>query len=190
MSAVDESKRVIVEEETRGLLETPYRDAQLQALMLGDHDVMEILRGDLSKKITMLDGWLELFTQQGNITQEQYDDLRFELHKMEKTLDRFLRLQPYIMLNSPLMRLTWIDDEEAKYLKLRVSIMIQRDLITINEEELDSIDLNFFDSLELLCHNAINDSRKGFKAGQITEQRKKIEFVGEGEQKKKRFLLF
>lgn len=158
----------------QAMMDESSSDVVLQGLMVDDSELKRILKGDVLEPLNTLAEYVVLFDKAQAIDHAQAERIGDLLEKINARMVKFQRLIPYQILLSPLMRLTNIDEKAAKLLKLRISLMIGRDLLDINEDELEMADVNFYDALELACFNAVSDSTKGWKANVVTEQRKII----------------
>jgi len=159
-------------------------DIVLQGLMVDDSELKRILKGDVLDPLNTLGEYVVLFDRAKQIEHEQAAAIIELLGKINARIVKFQRLLPYQFLLSPLMRLTNSSQKEVDLLKLRVSLMVSRDLLDIEEDVLEMTDVNFYEALEIMCHNAIQDSLMGNKIRAITEQRKIIKTTIEEERPK------
>jgi len=172
---MDWARQVAIQtQQQKAQLEESTTDVVLQNLMLDDSDLKRILKGEVQEPLEQLQAMVLQFAQLKSMDNDQAFKILELLRTINSRLRRFQRLIPYVILLSPLMRLTNIDEKEEKKLKRKVSIMIRRDILDMDEEELELTDVNFYDALKIICWNAITDSRMGWKARIATEQRKII----------------
>jgi len=182
LSAVDQQTRQAQSEEYAP-------NFVLQSLMIDDRNLRFILTGQIQEPLSQLKQMVMDFGALDKIDKGHSALILELLGKINSNLTRFRRLTPYMLLTSHLMRLTYLTEKDAKILKRRVSIMIRRDILDIDEEELELTDINFYESIKILCFNGIDDSIQGFKLRNLTEQKKTItnEFK---ETRKKRWGIF
>lgn len=162
----------------------------LQSLMVDDRYLKEILKGEILEPLNMLEGLMKDYMVLERIDKAHYDKIMELLMVLNDNFSRFRRCMPYLILTSHLMRLTYITQKDAKALKRRVSIMIRRDLLDIDEEELELADVNFFEALKIMCWNAIDDSVEGYKLRAVTEQKKFITTEFTEPKRKKKWGIF
>jgi len=176
-------------QQQRAQLEESSTDILLQNLMIDDSDLKRILKGEVQEPLNQLQEIIIECSTQQKISVEQAVKILGVLKTLNFRLSKFQKIVPYLILLSPLMRLTNIDEKEVRMLKRRVSIMIRRDMLDMDEEELELTDVNFYEALKIMCWNAIGDSLMGQKARIVTEQKKIIE-TRFTEPKKKGFRKF
>ena len=176
MSDIEIARQAALQvQQQRAQLEESPTDIVLQNLMIDDSDLKRILKGEVQEPLNQLqDIIIECNTQQ-KIDVEHAVKILEVLKTLNLRLAKFQKIVPYLILLSPLMRLTNIDEKEVRMLRRRVSIMIRRDILDMNEEELELTDVNFYEALKIMCWNAIGDSLMGQKARIVTEQKKIIE---------------
>lgn len=185
MSDAEFARRVAVQvQQQRVQMEQTGADVLLQNLMVADSDLKRVLKGEIQEPLDMLRDLIIDYAEFDKIKIKDASKILNILKTINKRISRFQRLVPYSMLLSHLMRLTNIDEKEMRYLKRKVSIMIRRDILDMDEEDLELTDVNFYDSLKIICWNAINDSLHGWKAKVVTEQKRIIEQEFKEPQKK------
>lgn len=162
-------------QQQRAQLEESTTDIFLQNLMIDDSDLKRILKGEVQEPLNQLQELVIECNTHQKIDVEHALKILEVLKTLNLRLSKFQKIVPYLILLSPLMRLTNIDEKEVKMLKRRVSIMIRRDILDMDEEELELTDVNFYEALKIMCWNAIGDSFMGQKARIVTEQKKIIE---------------
>ena len=176
-----------------GAMEDRTFDSMLNNLFVDDSYVKAILRGDVQEPLNNLTELIETCKTVQRIDVEHYDAICCWLKQINEKLVRYQRLTPYVFLLSQLMSLTNITEKEAEMLKHRVSIMIRRDILDIQEEDLNMEDVNFYDGLKILIFTKINDSREGWKARLLTQPKKEIAYRWEDNSpsnRKKKFGIF
>ena len=175
----------------RAMLEESPTDIILQSLLVDDSDLKRILKGEIHEAIQEL----SQMVLDASAMQRIDNPLAFKIlgvcKQVNVQLAKYQKILPYLMLLSPLMRLTNITAKQARILKLRITVMVHRDLLDIDEDELELTDINFYESLKLLCFNAVDDSVMGWKANVVTEQKKVIETrLVENRQRKRKWGIF
>lgn len=167
-------------------------DAVLNNLFVDDSYIKKILRGDVQEPLNSLTELIDSCKVKGTIDQTHYVAIASWLKEINAKLVRYQRLTPYLFLLSQLMSLTNVTEKEAYQMKCRVSIMIQRDKLDIDEEQLTIEDINFYDGLKLLIFTKINDSVNGWKARLLTQPKKEFihTFTDNTPQRKKRLGIF
>lgn len=88
--------------------------------------------------------------------------------KVDDQLAHYKRMVPYLILLSPLTRLSNLTPKEVNHICLQIDIMIGRDKLMSSGEDDNYGDANFWDSLGLGCKLAVHDSAGGWKFKGLT----------------------
>jgi len=176
MSDTQFLKRVAQQiQQQRAQMEETTPDIILQNLMIDDPFLKQILKGEIQEQLYQLqDIIIECSTHQ-QIDIEHAGKILEVLKTMNSKLARYQRLKPFLMMLSPLVGLTNFSQEQADQMKRRVGIQISRQIVNIDEEELEADSINFWESLESLIWIKLQDSVEGWKPRIVTEQKKVIE---------------
>jgi len=162
----------------------------LQQLLLEDHKIHSLILGDLEKERKLLNELLhigqEFKTLDNNLAQEILETLK----RIERILIRYKRYRPYLFILNQLTRTTYFTEKEAEQLKKEIALCISRDLLDMDEDELELTDINFLTLLEKACQIAVQDAVRGWKARVVTEQRRRVVFEGSESEKKKPWWKF
>jgi len=180
----------------------PNIDMILQSLMIDDTDVKRILKGEIQEP---LNRFRELIENLNQLIVECYKNKAVDpivgkdilacvqdgyplMEKIEKQLARYFHNIPYLLLLSPLTRLSNVDGKKVEALCRKVGIMIGRDKLMSVGDESSFENLNFYDALEILINLAFHESEAGWKAKVVTEEKKTVQTVitdTTGQRKKK-----
>jgi len=185
----------------------PNIDLILQSLMVDDTDVKRILKGEIHEPlnrfrqcITDLSATALDCYKLKSIDNEQGKELLFQIgesqklmNKIELQLARYYHMVPYLLMLSPLVRLSNIDGKRVEAYCRKIGIMIGRDKLMSSWEEASYETHNFYDALQMLIELALHESQEGWKARIVTEEKKQVTTVIQdkgGLQRKKRFGVF
>jgi len=177
-------------QQQKAQMEESTPDIMLQNLMIDDSYLKRILKGDIQEPLDNLSALIIECTQHQKIDNENAFKISELLRTINSQLAGYKQLKPFLMLLTPLMALTNLDEKQIKKLKRRVSIMVRRVMLDMDEDDLESSDVNFWEALKLIVWNRIDDSLHGWKANVVTEQKKIIETRFTEPPKKKRFGIF
>jgi hypothetical protein len=167
-------------------------DQILQSLMLDDTDVKRILKGNIQEPLNKLQQLTIQCFQMQQIDKEQGYKIIELLKDINGQMKHYKRMIPYLLLLSPLMKLSNISEKEAASLRRRVGIIIMRDRLDQEDEEDALQEANWFDSIEMLVNAGINCSINGWMIKQIAEERKTVNTVIQDStlQRKRKFGVF
>jgi len=167
-------------------------DQILQSLMLDDTDVKRILKGNIQEPLNKLQQLTIQCFQMQQIDKEQGYKIIELLKDINGQMKHYKRMIPYLLLLSPLMKLSNISEKEAASLRRRVGIIIMRDRLDQEDEEDALQEANWFDSIEMLINAGINCSIEGWMIKQIAEERKTVNTVIQDStlQRKRKFGVF
>lgn len=167
-------------------------DQILQSLMLDDTDVKRILKGNIQEPLNKLQQLTIQCFQMQQIDKEQGYKIIELLKDINGQMKHYKRMIPYLLLLSPLMKLSNISEKEAASLRRRVGIIIMRDRLDQEDEEDALQEANWFDSIEMLVDAGINCSINGWMIKQIAEERKTVNTVIQDStlQRKRKFGVF
>jgi hypothetical protein len=167
-------------------------DQILQSLMLDDTDVKRILKGNIQEPLNKLQQLTIQCFQMQQIDKEQGYKIIELLKDINGQMKHYKRMIPYLLLLSPLMKLSNISEKEAASLRRRVGIIIMRDRLDQEDEEDALQEANWFDSIEMLVNAGINCSIEGWMIKQIAEERKTVNTVIQDStlQRKRKFGVF
>ena len=182
----------------------PNIDLILQSLMVDDTDVKRILKGEIHEPLNRFRQCItDLSTtaldcyKLKSIDKTQGEDLLFQIgesqklmNKIELQLARYYHMVPYLLMLSPLVRLSNIDGKRVDAYCRKIGIMIGRDKLMSSWDEGSYETHNFYDALQMLIELALHESQEGWKARIVTEEKKQV--ITEihdrtGQQRKKRF---
>jgi len=185
----------------------PNIDMILQSLMIDDTDVKRILKGEIQEP---LNRFRELIENLNQLIVECYKNKAVDpivgkdilacvqdgyplMEKIEKQLARYFHNIPYLLLLSPLTRLSNVDGKKVEALCRKVGIMIGRDKLMSVGDESSFENLNLYDALEMVIDLALHESENGWKARVVTEEKKTVQTVitdQTGGQRKKKWGIF
>jgi hypothetical protein len=185
----------------------PNIDLILQSLMIDDTDVKRILKGEIHEPLnrfrqcitdlsaTALDCYKikSIDDEQGKEILFQIQESQKLMNKIELQLARYYHMVPYLLMLSPLVRLSNIDGKRVDAYCRKIGIMIGRDKLMASWDEESYETHNFYDALQMLIELALHESQEGWKARIVTEEKKQV--ITEihdktGGQRKKRFGVF
>ena len=183
----------------------PNIDLILQSLMIDDTDVKRILKGEIHEPLnrfrqcltdlsaTVLDCYKvkSIDDGQGKELLFQIQEAQVLMNKIELQLARYYHMVPYLLMLSPLVRLSNIDGKRVDGYCRKIGIMIGRDKLMSSWDEGSYETHNFYDALQMLIELALHESQEGWKARIVTEEKKQViteihDKTG-GAQRKKRF---
>lgn len=186
----------------------PNIDLILQSLMIDDTDVKRILKGEIHEP---LNRFRQCVGELSDLTLDcvKFQSVDFEqgkkllgviaesqmlMGKIELQLARYYHMVPYLLMLSPLVRLSNIDGKKVDAYCRKVGIMIGRDKLMSSWDETSYESHNFYDALTMLIELALHESQEGWKAKIVTEEKKQviteIRDRTSGAQRKKRFGIF
>jgi hypothetical protein len=183
-------------------------DLILQSLMIDDTDVKRILKGEIHEPLnrfrqcitdlsaTALDCYKfkTIDDGQGKEILFQIQESQVMMARIELQLARYYHMVPYLLMLSPLVRLSNIDGKRVDAYCRKIGIMIGRDKLMSSWEEESYETHNFYDALQMLIELALHESQEGWKARIVTEEKKQviteIHDRSASSQRKKRFGLF
>jgi len=185
----------------------PNIDMILQSLMIDDTDLKRILKGEIQEPLNRLRDTIELLNQtviecvkaksvDGGEAQEILAavlDVKPLMERVEARLTRYYHMVPYLLLLSPLTRLSNLTQQMVDALKRKIGIMIGRDKLMASGGDESFENANFWDALQIACEIAVQDSLGGWKMqGVVTEKRQVSTIIEDrsAQQRKKRFGVF
>ena len=179
----------------------PNLEMALQGLMIDDTELKNILKGEIQIPLNRFREIVEDLNQivvecfkkqlidssQGQEILARVQEIRPLMEKIDMRLTRYYKMVPYLLVLSPLTRLSNLTVQIVEGLKRKVGIMIGRDKLMASGSDESFEDANFWDALEIACCIAIQDSLGGWKMqGVVTEKRQVSTIIEErGPQKKK-----
>jgi hypothetical protein len=164
----------------------PNIEIVLQGLMIDDTDLKRILKGEIQEPLNKLREIVENLNQiviecfktqsvepeQGKEILGAVQGIKPLMEKIEVRLTRYYKMVPYLLVLSPLTRLSNLTVPMVESLKRKVGIMIGRDKLMASGGDESFENANFWDALEMSCCIAIQDSLGGWKMqGVVTEKR-------------------
>jgi len=174
----------------RQVVEEPSSVEVLQRLLLDDRKIESLLLGDLENEKKMLNELIFAGFQSGSLNKELAEEILETLKRIERIVKSYKRYRPYLFILNQLTRTTYFTEKEAEQLKKEIALCISRDLLDMDEDELELTDINFLTLLEKACQIAIQDAVRGWKARVVTEQRRRVVFEGSESEKKKPWWKF
>ena len=175
-SDIDLARQAAIQyQQQKAQMEETTPDAILQGLMIDDADLKLMLKGEIQEPLNRVRELIVEFSALEKMDNEHARRIIELLNTLDSRLARYQRLKPFLMLLSPLVGLTNFSEKEAVMWKRRVSIMIRRQILDMDEEELEIDDVNFWESLKMLIWIKITDSVMGWKPRIVTEQKKIIQ---------------
>jgi len=185
----------------------PNIDLILQSLMIDDTDVKRILKGEIHEPLnrfrqcitdlsaTALDCYKikSIDNEQGKEILFQIQESKVLMDKIELQLARYYHMVPYLLMLSPLVRLSNIDGKRVDSYCRKIGIMIGRDKLMSSFDEGSYETHNFYDALQMLIELALHESQEGWKARIVTEEKKQVTTLiqdNAGRQRKKKFGIF
>jgi len=182
----------------------PNIDLILQSLMIDDTDVKRILKGEIHEPLnrfrqcitdlsaTTLDCYKikSIDNEQGKEILFQIQESKVLMDKIELQLARYYHMVPYLLMLSPLVRLSNIDGKRVDSYCRKIGIMIGRDKLMSSFDEGSYETHNFYDALQMLIELALHESQEGWKARIVTEEKKQVTTLIQdktGGQRKKKF---
>ena len=182
----------------------PNIDLILQSLMIDDTDVKRILKGEIHEPLnrfrqcitdlsaTALDCYKikSIDNEQGKEILFQIQESKVLMDKIELQLARYYHMVPYLLMLSPLVRLSNIDGKRVDSYCRKIGIMIGRDKLMSSFDEGSYETHNFYDALQMLIELALHESQEGWKARIVTEEKKQVTTLIQdktGGQRKKKF---
>jgi hypothetical protein len=135
-----------------------------------------------------------------SIDDEQGKEILFQIqesqklmNKIELQLARYYHMVPYLLMLSPLVRLSNIDAKMVAMFCDQVDIIILRDKAMSSWSDDNYETENFYTAIGILMKLALHESEEGWKARIVTEEKKQV--ITEihdktGGQRKKRFGVF
>jgi len=174
----------------RQVVEEPSSVEVLQRLLLDDRKIESLLLGDLENEKKMLNELIFAGFQSGKLDKELAEEILETLKRIESIVKSYKRYRPYLFILNQLTRTTYFTESEAEQLKKEIALCISRDLLDMDEDELELTDINFLTLLEKACQIAVQDAVRGWKATVVTEQRRRVVFEGSGSERKKPWWKF
>lgn len=208
MSSTDYVKAVAMQTSMQTSPQTdPTIDMMLQSLMIDDTNIKQILKGEIQQPLNQFKELvqnlnsllIECFKNKQISTTEinrllvVLQEFKPVLATIEKRLARYYHNVPYLLMLSPLVRLSNIDRKQADAICRKVGIMIGRDKLMSVGDEGSFEDLNFYDAIFTLIYLAVHESVEGWKMKEVTEEKKTVQTVIQdrtGQVRKKRFGIF
>ena len=167
-------------------VEEPAPIVVLQQLLLEDEKIYSLILGDLKKEKELLHQLIYIGVNRKTIDIELAEEILETLRRIERILLRYKRYRPYLFILNQLTRTTYFTEKEADLLKKEIAVCISRDLMDMDEDELELTDVNFLTLLEKACQIAVQDAVRGWKARVVTEQRRRVVFEGAAESERKK----
>jgi hypothetical protein len=203
--AIQSGNQAVIQQQAQA---DPNIEMITNSIFVDDTSLKRILKGEVhsllneerttheSLKALLLECW-----KNKSIDSVQLNELMYYLQQSEGMwgkvsfqLRRYYRMVPYLIMLSPLTRLSNLLHKEMESMCRRIDIMIGRDKLMSSGEDDNFEDANFYDALGMACKLAVHDSENGWKFKGLSQNVSTLHHTFSdgipGQAKKKRFGLF